>query len=63
MVAKLHVLYMIFLQTFVDSMQTSISGGVIGFKRGATLNEIIEEVKAIKFDREGGIIGIQGGRK
>ena len=26
MVAKLHVLYMIFLQTFVDSMQTSISG-------------------------------------
>ena len=33
----------------------------IGFKRGATLNEIIEEVKAIKFDREGGIIVIQGG--
>ena len=29
MVAKLHVLYMIFLQTFVDSMQTSISGGEI----------------------------------
>ena len=33
----------------------------IGFKRGATLNEIIEEVKAIKSDREGGIIVIQGG--
>ena len=32
----------------------------IGFKRGATWNEIIEEVKAIKFDREGGIIVIQG---
>ena len=48
------------LHTYENKYQ-QCQRATIGFKRGATLNEIIEEVKAIKFDREGGIIVIRGG--
>ena len=47
------------LHTYENKCQ-QCQRATIGFKRGATLNEIIEEVKAIKFDGEGGIIVIQG---
>ena len=47
------------LHTYENKYQ-QCQRATIGFKRGTTLNEIIEEVKAIKFDREGGIIVIPG---
>ena len=47
------------LQTYENKYQSQRAK--IRFKRGATLNEVIEEAKSIKFGRDGGILVIQGG--
>ena len=41
------------LQTYENKYHQS-QRAKIRFKRGATLNEVIEEAKSIKFGREGG---------